>query len=207
VQNTDPLVFGDRFVYSNCLQPAFPRLLQHLTPGSIVLFGRHGRPGGEPSFGLDTCLVVDSCQRLEPQPPKQLGGDLLDDAVLGPLFTEMDEPTTLAVYRGRARDLSLGDRPFSFVPALRVMDELPRFARPRLRPVGGLDGVINPAKNEAVKGTYNLRVHDRDAVWNEVVSQVTAQGCGLGYHVEAPPVMDERVVAVHVQGPPRALGG
>jgi hypothetical protein len=40
-----------------------------------------------------------------------------------------------------------------------------------------------------------------------VVSQVTAQGCGLGYHVEAPPVMDERVVAVHVQGPPRALGG
>jgi hypothetical protein len=58
---------------------------------------------------------------------------------------------------------------------------------------------------QGIKVTGNVNARERDAVWNEVVSQVAAQGCGLGHRVEAPPVMDDSAVAA-VQGPPRALG-
>lgn len=204
VQNTDPLVFGDRFVYSNCLQPHFA-VLRRLGPGSIVLYGRHGRTG-EPSFELDTCLVVASAERIEPHPPGPPGADLLDDAVLGPLFTEMDGPAPLTVYRGRSRAID-GGGPFSFVPAMRAVgDDLPLFPRPTLRPVRALEGVVNPAKMQAIKTTPNVTRHDRDAVWDEVVRQVTAQGCGLGHHLAAPPVLDTPAAVEAIHGPPHAFG-
>jgi hypothetical protein len=38
LQNTDPLVFGDRFLYSNCRQGR-NRKLRELAPGSLVVFG------------------------------------------------------------------------------------------------------------------------------------------------------------------------
>jgi len=88
VQNTDPMVFGDAFIYSNCLQDAYVSL-RTLTPGSIVLFGRHSRTGGT-AFSLDTCLVVDRVEPLAPLPFDEgtYGKDILADAVLNPLYTE-----------------------------------------------------------------------------------------------------------------------
>jgi len=53
LQNTDPLVFGDRFLYSNCRQHR-NRKLRHLSPGSIVLFGSKLQR----EFVLDTVFVV-----------------------------------------------------------------------------------------------------------------------------------------------------
>lgn len=47
-QNTDPLVFGERFVYSNCRQK--DKKLRSLAPGSLVLFGS----GQGRGFVLDT---------------------------------------------------------------------------------------------------------------------------------------------------------
>lgn len=41
VQNTDPMVFGDAFVYSNCLQGS-NRSLRSLSPGSMVSSGATG---------------------------------------------------------------------------------------------------------------------------------------------------------------------
>src|SRR5689334_11311120 len=38
LQNTDPLVFGDRFLYSNCRQTHVSSL-RNLAPGSLVVFG------------------------------------------------------------------------------------------------------------------------------------------------------------------------
>jgi hypothetical protein len=84
VQNTDPMVFGDAFIYSNCLQGTY-RSLRTLSPGSMVLFGRFARTNGRPSFSLDTCLVIERMQTLAPAPidPGNYGDDLLTDAVLG----------------------------------------------------------------------------------------------------------------------------
>lgn len=60
LQNTDPFVFGDRFLYTLCRQTKpirghrQPTFLRDLAPGSLVLFGSLKR--GE--FVLDTALVV-----------------------------------------------------------------------------------------------------------------------------------------------------
>jgi hypothetical protein len=58
-QNTDPMVFGDAFYYSNCRQHNWrkppnhpkPSEMQNLDLGSLILFG--SMVGGE--FVLDTC--------------------------------------------------------------------------------------------------------------------------------------------------------
>ena len=60
LQNTDPFVFGDRFLYTLCRQTkpisghARPTFLRDLAPGSLILFG--SLKGGD--FVLDTALVV-----------------------------------------------------------------------------------------------------------------------------------------------------
>ncbi len=53
LHNTDPFIFGERFLYSNCKQPTSPRL-RSLDRGSVIAFGssKKGR------WVLDTVLVV-----------------------------------------------------------------------------------------------------------------------------------------------------
>jgi len=185
VQNTDPMVFGDAFIYSNCLQQAFPTLTR-LSKGSIVLFGRHSRAAK--SFSLDTCLIVDHVEQLKPLPfnASGYGKDILNDAVLNPLSTE-GKTGPLAVYFGRMRTVN-DDSPFSFFPA-RLFGDLDRlFARPRLLPTGPLKGVISPEKPQGIKSAA-VNMAQRDAIWREVVRQVVHEGCGLGYSASAPPVV------------------
>jgi len=55
LQNTDPFVFGERFLYAVCLQRPFPQL-RLLSRGSVILFG--SCQGGS-AFVLDTVFVVD----------------------------------------------------------------------------------------------------------------------------------------------------
>jgi hypothetical protein len=201
VQNTDPLVFGERFVYSNCMQATY-RVLRTLRRGSIVLFGRYARVAGRPSFGLDTCFVVGWSGRMTPVPfdPAEYGADLIDDAVLRPLHTE-GAREDLTVYLGLPRDEDPA-APFSFVPARAADESPPIFARPELRPVGALDGVVSPANMQGIKVTRDLSLRERDAVWNEVVQQVAASGCALGHRIEAPPRLEDRSARRLASGPP-----
>src|SRR5438445_3769079 len=172
IQNTDPMVFGDAFVYSNCLQPAY-RSFRTLSPGSIVLFGRHARAGGRPSFSLDTCIVIERIEALRPVPVDvdSWATDLLTDAVLGPLHSEGAEGE-LNVYFGQRRPRD-GAGPFSFFPARLMHDQAPSFPRPELSPTGALDGVISPRNMQGIKVSSDLSVIDRDTIWDEVVRQVT----------------------------------
>ena len=190
VQNTDPMVFGNSFIYSNCLQATY-RSLRSLLPGSIILFGRYRKAGGRPSFSLDTCLVVERVETLLPAPldPEGYGQDLLEDAVLAPLDSE-DIRTDLSVYFGRGRS-SQESGPFSFFPAQLMNDSPPLFARPELHPRGALEGVISPGNMQGIKLTSGLMAVDRDAIWEEAVQQVAAQGCGLGHGASPPPVLDD----------------
>jgi hypothetical protein len=205
VQNTDPMVFGDAFIYSNCLQASY-RSLRTLSPGSMVLFGRFGRAHEKPSFSLDTCLVVDRFQALPPVPfgAETYGTDLLMDAVLSPLHTEGADGD-LTVYFGRPRSPSTAG-PFSFFPARLMADAPPLFARPELRPTGALEGVISPGNMQGIKVASDLSVADRDAIWTEVAQQVTRQGCGLGYFGSPPPVLEGGAVESAAQHPPKPLG-
>ena len=184
VQNTDPMVFGDGFVYSSCMQPGFPSL-QSLTPGSIVLFGRYGRDQDGHSFGLDTCLVIESRESMLPG-GDGWGKDILSDAVLRPLSTE-GATEQLSVYTGRVGPAE----PFSFVPAHPAPTRPPLFARPSLSAEGDLAGIVNPAKNQGIKVARGVSRSRRDAIWREVARQVIEQGCVLGYHFSPPSLLSE----------------
>lgn len=203
VQNTDPMVFGDAFIYSNCLQGSY-RSLRTLSPGSMVLFGRYARADGRPSFSLDTCLVIDGVETLTPVPVDldSYGTDLLADAVLSPLHTEGTE-RDLTVYFGR--QLSPGAGPFSFFPARLMHDSPPLFARPELCPTGALEGVISPGNMQGIKVTSRLSVTDRDAIWTEVMQQVTRQGCGLGYYASPPPMLEPHAAESAAEDAPMPL--
>lgn len=202
VQNTDPMVFGDAFIYSNCLQHAYASL-RGLAEGSIVLFGRHSRR--EPAFSLDTCLVIDRAEALEPLPfdPTSYGKDILDDGVLSPLYTE-GAVGAFAVYFGKTRTLD-GGSPFSFFPARPLDGPDHLFPRPRLWPNGPLKGVISPEKMQGIKGRTVIPA-DRDAIWQEVVRQVVEQGCGLGYRAAAPPLVAPRTAQAAALEAPAPLG-
>ena len=69
LQNTDPFVFGESFLYTCCQQfkNNRPTQLRYLAPGSVILFGSHR--GGR--FLLDTVFVTrrsrDHCRRTIPQ--------------------------------------------------------------------------------------------------------------------------------------------
>src|SRR5207249_3533856 len=53
-------------IYSNCLQQHYVSL-RTLSPGSIILFGRHSRADGQAAFSLDTCLIIDRFEALVPR--------------------------------------------------------------------------------------------------------------------------------------------
>ena len=201
VQNTDPMVFGDAFIYSNCLQGAY-RSLRTLSRGSIVLFGRFSRSNRQPSFGLDTCLVVDRVRTLAPAPTDDdsYGTDLLKDAVLSPLHSERAE-RDLTVYFGQRRS-SVATRLFSFFPARLMKDSPPLFARPELRPIKALQNVISPGNMQGIKVTSHLSVTDSDEIWTEVVKQVTQQGFQLGYYASPPPVLERHVAKAAAERTP-----
>ena len=202
VQNTDPMVFGDAFIYSNCMQGQY-KALQGAPPGSLILFGRYAREDGPPSFSLDTCLVVDRVQKLSTAPfdEQSYGEDLLDDAVLRALYSEGFEGE-LHIHFGRGRD---ADTPFSFFPAQISEGEPSLFARPELEPRGALEGVVSPGNMQGIKVTHGLTTPQRDAIWNEVGEQVGAQGCVLGYSAAPPPLLHDEQAETEAGSDPHVL--
>lgn len=138
-QNTDPWVFGDRMLYSNCRQLTSqrrPNSMQHLTPGSVICFGSTIQ--GE--FCLDTVFVVASAERWTPAGAADLD---VDDAfkvcTAHSLMTKKgDAYLPLTLYRGATVDDPV-EGMFSFVPASRANVDGPRFERPPLRLTGFID--------------------------------------------------------------------
>jgi hypothetical protein len=202
VQNTDPMVFGDAFIYSNCMQGQY-KALQGAPPGSLILFGRYAREDGRPSFSLDTCLVVDRVQKLSTAPFDEVsyGEDLLDDVVLRALHSEGFKGE-LHIHFGRGRE---GGTPFSFFPAQIAQDEPALFARPELEPRGALEGVVSPGNMQGIKVTHGLTAAQRDAIWNEISEQVAGQGCALGYFAASPPLLQHEQVEAKTRSKPHLL--
>ena len=186
-QNTDPWVFGDTFLYSNCKQltPArSPSALQRLPRGSMILFGS----GLGDEFVIDTVFVVgEIVGTYRPvDHPHDLGvDDAFDTCTLQSLGTyEPDKVVaTFTLYRGATVDEPV-DGMFSFAPCLLRDDDEPRFPRPAVR----LPGIVNPLSRQAPAGAKDLRPrHDVVAAWHDVVHQVRSAGLDLGVHLDTPP--------------------
>ena len=178
LHNTDPFIFGERFLYSNCLQPSRPGL-RRLGRGSVIALG--SKRGG---WVLDTVLVVaDYVDYVAPEAHLALA-DEVPEAFLavtaGPLAGNGDE-AALRLYRGATPDDPV-DGMFSFFPAMPAGRDA-RFERPAVE----LDAryfTRTLAQNH--KRSCGLRSGVLRALWERLAAQVREAGLVLGTYAEVP---------------------
>jgi hypothetical protein len=185
-QNTDPWVFGERMLYSNCKQTLGPdnrpTSLQRLTRGSVICFG--SAIDGE--FCADTVLPVASAAPWTPadatigrRAGRAFAACTVDSLASG---DGSYAGTRLMLYQGATVEEPV-DGMYSFVPALPVSGEYPRFARPPVR----LPGLINPASTQSAYGCNRPRPAQvvRDA-WEAIRQQVLTAGLVLAVQLDTP---------------------
>jgi len=174
--NTDPFVFCGQFLYTNCQQLRKnnrPSNIQSLKQGDLILFGSH--LGG--SFVLDTCLVVSAGTPLASY-QKQVQTGSIFDLVTNRLIRGL--PVT--VFEGATWS---ENSPFSFVPCWSSLNGSQGHPRPVLHASGALMGLINSKQKQGMKGVSVVHKSVKP-MFDEVVSQVLAQGCLLGTNVDHP---------------------
>ena len=143
LQNTDPFVFGDEFLYTSCQQwrrkpHAYPVQLRYLLPGSIVLFGSCS---GD-RFLLDTVFVVhDFIDHDRGDYRAVLRGTVPDaywTVTLEPWYSGPADGRSFRLYRG-ANPANPVNGMFSFFPCRRADGRVTRgFPRPDLSGCGPL---------------------------------------------------------------------
>lgn len=194
-QNTDPWVWGERMLYSNCRQTSgspirTPNSMQRLTRGSVICFGSTL----DGAFCLDTVFVVGSA---EPWDPAHGVAADIDEAfricTSDPLIARDDESgvalscatgALFTLYRGATVDDPV-EGMFSFVPARPADARDRRFARPAVRL--SIDR-INPANTQSTLGSKSaLRLDEVRDLWDRVRHQVEAEDLLLGVHLRTPP--------------------
>jgi hypothetical protein len=186
LQNTDPFVYGDRFLYTLCRQwrntrgVYGPTFLRDLDVGSLILFGSHKR--GE--FVLDTVLVVGASVLHDGESWQDAVADVVPDAypdvTLRP-SREWGGGEELRLYLG-ATPTDQVDGMFSFVPCKPASGAPSGFARPCIN----LGQLTTPELKMGAKATGNLAPERMRGVWSTVVEQVLEQGLELGTRFEVP---------------------
>jgi hypothetical protein len=180
-KNTDPWVFGDRMLYSNCRQVVRderrPTSMQRLSPGSVICFGSTL----DYEFCVDTVFVV-----AEAEPWTAAGSADLDEAfatcTAEQLAAGTDAHTPFTLYRAATIENPVHGM-YSFVPASPADGEGPRFARPALR----MPDLINPANSRNTRGTkWPLAVAEVRNAWNTVRDQVFEADLVLATHLKTP---------------------
>lgn len=180
LQNTDPLVFGDRFLYSNCRQQRNVKL-RNLGPGSIIAFG--SRRGDY--FVLDTLLVVGATgQEYTATSAGVVAPEWIQSVVFGPLLRgHSDARWPYRAYWGVSYDDAPAG-PFSFVPCVPHRPGTAGFARPViqlpprwLRPKLAMSALATSATRDELR-----------ALWDDIVGQVVDRdGLHLGVDLAPPP--------------------
>jgi hypothetical protein len=176
-QNTDPLVFGDRFRYAFCKQES-NKILRSLSKGDIILFGSTLAK----SFVIDTVFVVGEHDIVhnnvelpswESELHRRITMDLIQVPTCG-----------LRLYGGERWS---PEKPFSFVPCLPAKG-LPTvgFRRPVIDASEPLKDIINPRRWRGPPPYVELDDKSADAAWEAIVQQVVDWGCALGTTVDEP---------------------
>ncbi|MCB9217754.1 MAG: hypothetical protein H6616_17950 [Ignavibacteria bacterium] len=194
LQNTDPLVFGERFRYSNCRQYSgkCQTQLRNLEPGSVILYGSTFVD----RFVLDTVFVVSDKRqpwRTNREFPRnnELIDDILRDTTLKPLQNKTCSDTggdyqDLVIYGGvtYAERENYGGM-FSFVPAQLCSNGTIGFKRPTIQ----LDGIVNPESTRAARYNKDVIRGDKEKIhqlWREVADQVVTSDLLLAHFLSPP---------------------
>ena len=193
LHNTDPFVFGERFLYSNCFQASRP-CLKRLDRGSVIAFGSGKKIDREWRWMLDTVLVVrnfkdyraahalDDLKDWTPTTFLEVtGGPLCADAA-GSSSCAPPSDERLRLYMGATPDDPV-EGMFSFFPASPA-DDNTGFPRPLIElPTK----YFNPRSFRAPSGFRHPRTPDElHRLWTSLASQVRNAGLVLGTYAELP---------------------
>src|SRR5436309_566311 len=183
-QNTDPFVFGDRFLYTECQQHRVTGAtqLRYLTRGSVILFGSHLKG----SFVLDTVFVVDEyvdhCLATYGPPLARRLSETYENATIHVLYqSEIPDLNDHRLYFGATPERAVG-RMFSFFPCLPLEQSGAGFPRPKIN----LPGYITQIQTQGFNRTPVLDIDGMQRLWDRVVAQVTSAGLALGTSAELP---------------------
>ena len=181
-QNTDPRVFGDQMIFSNCRQGTMgrPSRMQRLTPGSVICFG--STLGG--AFCVDTVFVVESVESWSPRETADLGaGEAFQICAAESLCLSARElPKRLTLYRGATLDRPVNGM-YCFVPCLPADAPDPRFPRPAVK----LHRLIDSASTRGPRQSRSMAPEAMYEAWDSIRQQICQQGLRLATWVEAPP--------------------
>ncbi len=183
LHNTDPFVFGDKFLYSNCRQKKNSGLTR-LGCGSVIVFGSGKKVAGEWKWLLDTVLVVaDSFEYYAPVACRMLVDTVPEQflsVTAGPIAD--NQKTPLRIYKGATPDDPV-DGMFSFFPAMAAHGEV-GFPRP---PIELPIEFLNSRNCRAPKGLGRERtIEELRTLWDSVVFQVRQAGLLLGTYASLP---------------------
>ncbi len=189
LHNTDPFIFGDHILYSNCGQPS-KKGLTHLGEGSVIAFGSGKKIDGERKWMLDTVLVVREFVDYGAPEARMALEDWGPEAFLvatGEPLIDNNEEAPLRLYQGATPDDPV-DGMFSFFPAtLKSGDS--GFPRPLIELPSEY---FNPRSWQAPKGLWRGRSADElRGLWESLVQQVRDAGLVLGTYAELPERRDE----------------
>jgi hypothetical protein len=212
LQNTDPFVFGDRFLYTGCKQYAAgrPTGLRFMERGSVVLFGSSicGR------FCLDTVFVVSHWIDHDRSSVRQVLKDAISPTYAAVTISPWYREDFRGSERGQAAQTRLGcgkpvaperetgcgtgdsfrlyfgatweepvDGMFSFFPCVPLAEAINGFARPEI----AIAGSITDNLTQGQKFTDLQSPVQAKRLWDEVVRQVQAEGLAPGVHAALPP--------------------
>ena len=189
--DTDPFVFGKRFLYNGCQQHtahnrpggAVETFLRRLAVGSMILFGSSVRG----RFVLDTVLVVSDYKdypngvftELQGLVPKEYYAIALHPQARGNKTVD-----SFRLYRGAMLESPVAGM-FSFVPCSPAQGIRFGFVRPNI--------VLPILTQNLTQGKKLIPMHGHNAVlavWTEVVQQVLATQCALAHYIEFSPLVN-----------------
>ena len=184
LRNTDPFIFGSRFLYSNCQQPSRPGL-RSLGRGSVIAFGSYKTR----QWVLDTVVVVagsvpytasQADRELEDPAPDVEVPEAFLDVTAAPLASEGWDGA-LRLYWGATPDDPVDDM-YSFFPASPA-DDGPGFARPAIE-LNSQYFTKTLSRNHKRTGASLETLND---LWQSLVEQVHYADLVLGVHAVPPP--------------------
>lgn len=202
IQNTDPFVFGERFLYTLCQQRKRKNAtrLRHLEKGSVILFGSCIE---KKAFVLDTVFVVGDCHvdHCRSDYHKQLAGKISKDyekITICPMYEQSyfktqscapdcspsGEEVTWRLYFGANYDNKVNGM-FSFFPCQPYKAESRGFERPKIS-VKDKDIIRNRLNQGFCIAKDRHSLDSVKDLWNQVKRQVEDQDLALGVYAKMP---------------------
>ena len=183
LHNTDPFIFGEQFLYSNCGQRNTPNLT-HLERGSVIAFGSGKKVSGERKWVLDTVFVVANSLMYVASEARQALADATSEVFLavtgGPIMAR--EKASFRLYFGATPEDPV-DGMYSYFPAMPAQGDA-GFSRPLIELP---KEYFNPGSWQAPKGVRIGRTSkELCEIWNSLAVQTLEAGLVLGTHAALP---------------------